>query len=171
MFSQLLDGITFEVKSPDGKISLELEDGLNVTMDIAVGVYRRYPEHTLQQQLSGLIGKFWSAHKQAHLMMLSELAGYQVRDRHIDTDRRTREFLDERAAIRVEGASQSGHIRVTGAGLSAWSVQIKPRTVRELTEGEFLNGFWTAFAAATRDYARKVAVLKKEVLTVPAHYR
>jgi hypothetical protein len=163
LFSRLLDGMTFTVKSPDGKVTFELADGRDATMDIAVGAYRRYTEQELEHQLGGLLTSFWSAHRQAHLMMLSELAGYTVRGGSPGDDRRGREFVEERDTVRVEAKSASGRVALTSTGMKRWSARIKPGTVRSLEEEAFLNDFWTAFAAAANDYERKVALLKKEI--------
>ncbi|MGH3729324.1 MAG: YbaB/EbfC family nucleoid-associated protein [Micromonosporaceae bacterium] len=163
MFSGLLDGMTFTVKSPDQHVTCELADGRDMTMDVAAGRYRRYTERELERQLSGLLTSFWSAHRQAHLMMLSELAGYTVRGGSQGGDRRARDFVEERGAVRVDGKSASGRIALTATGMRNWSVRIKPDTVRTVDEETFLYDFWTAFTAATNDYHRKVAELKREI--------
>lgn len=165
LFSGLLEGMTFSVKSPDGNITFELADGRDASMEIAVGTYRRYTEKQLEGQLGGLLDSFWTAHRQAHLMMLSELAGYTVRGGSPGGDPRSREFVEERAAVRVEGRSTSGCLVLSSTGTRNWQVGIKAATIRSMDEEAFLNDFWSALTAAINDYKRKVAKLRKEIIT------
>lgn len=163
LFSELLDGITVTVTSPDGNIECDLTDGRNVVVGFAPGSYRRYQEAELARQLGRVLSSLWVAHRRAHLTVLNESSGCAVRGSGSRIDRSSREFTEARETVRAAGRSESGRIVMSSTGLTRWEVRIRPDTVRQVNEEVFLNDLWTGFLAVMSDYRRQLAEVRRQI--------
>lgn len=167
MFSALLNGITISVTSPDGNVECELGDGRDVVMGFAAGSYRRYTETELARQLAGVLTSLWAGHRHAHLAILEESSGCEVRGDGSRIDPKNRAFTEARRTARAKGRSTSGRISVSTTGLTAWQVNIQPGTVREMDEDTFLNDLWSACLAVIADHRRRLTELRRDVFDTP----
>ncbi|WP_218023431.1 hypothetical protein [Nocardia altamirensis] len=74
-------------------------------------------------------------------------------------------FFADRAEIESIGESSDGRFTISSVGMESFSVDIRPGTLYELSEGEFCASASEAATKLARDFLAKMQELKKQ------HYR
>ena len=148
--------------SPDKNVKgmLRGDDMLVLFRDDA---YEQYTERDLEPQLEHIANEVCRAYWRAFLG-IAKRAGSTVYRKPEDTwDKPTRQFLKLRPTIESHAASSDGSVQTSAVGMRNWQIRIKPGTLAERTETEFVTRLLTAAALLRRDYTATCVRLQGEL--------
>ncbi|MGH3389976.1 MAG: hypothetical protein ACRDOO_13990 [Actinomadura sp.] len=162
VLSDRLDSMRVRVPSPDGMITGELRNRMEVRLSFASGSYRQYDIPTLERQLVGLARRLWAGRTRKFYEALSEAFGETVTGESRPVSPRDVAFHAARDELVVQGRSADGRVRVATRGMQRWRVKITDGTLRTLSEEEFSVRVSEAAAALIREQLEKVRELKQQ---------
>lgn len=150
-----LDNIHVRVRIPGADISAELRNRTDITLEFAEGVYEFISEPILEGLLESGARLLFTGWRRQYLAAIDETGlSIDADDQH-DLN-----FMAERAEIEAFGRSADQRITVSTAGMKEFNVNLKPGTLREVSEAEFSDSIGRASAEMISDFQRKVSDLK-----------
>jgi hypothetical protein len=173
---ELLQGMGVAAESPDGSIWARVRDYTKVEVGFRAFAFDRYDEPTLAYQLSRLGILTWVAWSRERTQLYRRslnLSAEEARNAERTDDPHRRRYEAELNAIRAEGTSMHGTIRVNTVGMMQWHVEIQPGTLHRLGEEPFVNEIQSAFASLLQDRELKIITLKGDYfdLGIPQRWR
>lgn len=138
VFAQEMSRQNHTVVSPDGQITVAVAAGSVKGVRFAPGAYRGYDDTELGGQLVHVARLVWVTRERSRREAMRAVRGdprAAIADR-VPRSAAERRLLKLREREKVEVKSANLRIGVTGGG--TWAIHIRPGTVRELSEEEFL---------------------------------
>jgi hypothetical protein len=151
-----LDNIRVQVRAPGGGIEAELRDRTNISLSFEESVYEFISETALENSLSSIARLLWTGWQRQYRAAIDETG------LNIDADdQHDLNFFAERDGIQATGRSSDERVTISAVGMENFSVQIKPGTVREISEDQFTADAMEAATKLIREFQEKVDELKE----------
>jgi hypothetical protein len=161
-----LDRMVIAVTSPDGNIRARVSNYTEVEVELDPRAFERYDEERLGHQLARLGGTTWVAYhrgrSEAYKRSLELSAAELAEAEKPSEDPRRRAYEEELNNIEGEGVSTGRMVRIRTRGMTQWSVDIAPGTIRRLGRERFLAELQSAIKALLSDREMKIIVLKSQ---------
>ncbi|MEV0647896.1 hypothetical protein AB0I28_21775 [Phytomonospora sp. NPDC050363] len=158
--TERVERMNIKVASPDGSVRATLAfRGLSVR--IKPGTAELHNERSLTVQVEAVLASAFTGYERAVEMIRSEVAGGRRPPNLEDLpEEHPRRRLDAEASrLTVTAYSAEDYVSLTWRGKKDFTVELRPGTVRRLTEGELAEELNSALA----DAARQRAVRLREI--------
>lgn len=166
--SERVARLRIEAVSPDGSVRAALTT-TDIGLRLRPGMAERHTDAGLARQVGAALAAVFQGYGKAVAMLRAELADGRPTTAPEDLAaghprRRLREAASE---LVVEAFSRDDFVAVTWRGAADFTVELRPGTIRRLTEDELREELESALAAAARQRRRQMrdvhAIVLREV--------
>lgn len=156
-----LEAMVVRTTTPDGRIMGRMCGGETVDIRFRDEEHlSRIAPRQLAAELGELLTRLAAGQLRGQREVL-EAADFDIYDEaRPHWDKRKREFMAKRAAIKASGQSPGRHIAIATIGLREYRVRLAEGATMRLTTDEFAREFRLAFASMLSGYVRDLGRLK-----------